>query len=363
MVFKFGLEKTGNGKNFGKAGIITNASGVTTQLQQNVDYLVSKDWNIQRIFSPEHGLYSTFSDGEDVPDETYRGIPVKSLYSEKSQNVEVADISDLDTVLFDIQDAGVRHYTYLSTLYRAMESLKGLSAKLIVLDRPNPVKGSIYDGPVLKEGFQSFVGIDRIPTRYGMTIGEAAGFFDRKIGIDPVVITMDGYSRDKYYDDLLDFYIPFSWNLPNMSSVLNYIGMCIFESLDVSVGRGTPYPFSQIGFPDIWKLGLHESSGLNMRQTQFSPMIPPRSGERLQGYFIHILNREAYDPLRYWLGVYIKIVRELHGEMNRKRLERLYGSNELAKGIEENLTTDEIASSWDDDLLEYNEVRRNYLLY
>lgn len=363
MAFRFGVEKTGSGKRYGKTGIITNATGVTTDLQQNIDYLRSKEWDIQRVFSPEHGLYATFANGEDVPDENYRGIPVRSLYSEKSQAVNVSDIDDLDTVIFDIQDAGVRHYTYLSTLYRVMEALKGLHSRILVLDRPNPVGGSISDGPVLKDGFQSFVGIDMIPTRYGMTIGEAAVFFDRNIGVDPEVVKMEGYARDTYYDDLTDFYVPFSWNLPNMDSVFNYIGMCIFESIDVSVGRGTPYPFSQIGFPAMWKLDLRGSESVRLRPTEFSSLLDPRLGERLQGYFVHVLNRRNYEPLRLWLNIYMRIARELGGEVSDEKLRRLYGSDELSKGIKNGESAEEIASSWDDDLKKYQETRKNYLLY
>lgn len=363
MEFRFGVENLDTGKNYGKVGLVTNATGITTGLQQNVDFLVRKGVNIVKIFSPEHGFYSTFAPGEDVPDEIYNGIPVKSLYTEESKDVDKNELSELDTVIYDLQDAGVRFYTYLSTLHNLLKASKDVDAKVIVLDRPNPARSDIIEGPLLDEKYISFVGTDIIPTRYGMTIGELSLYLGRNLGLDHEVVKMSGYRRNAYYDDLVQFYVPFSWNLPNMDSVINYIGMCIFEAANVSIGRGTPYPFMQIGFPHMWDHINGQWDGITLRKTEFKPLTNHWKDERVQGYFVHITDRAKYSPLKTWIEVFYRLYLSEKVDINEKWMHLIYGSDGLDKIKAGSMQFSELFQSWDQDISNFRETRSHYLLY
>lgn len=322
---------------------MTNSTGVTTGLEQNVDYILRKGLKVEKIFSPEHGFYSTFAPGEEVPDENYRGIPAKSLYKEKSKEIDRSEIEELDCVLFGLQDAGVRFYTYLSTVRNLLQASKDLPTRIVVLDRPNPIRSDIVEGPILDERNISFVGTDTMPSRYGMTIGEVARFFDRNIGSDPLVSKIDGYGRRSYYDGMVNFFVPFSWNLPVFSSVLNYTGICFFfEATDVSVGRGTPYPVQKIGHEDLWYSIHMKQTGITMRKTEFTTLIDPCKDNRVQGYYVHITDKENYSPLNTWLKIIYELGKDGKCQIREKWLRLLYASDEMLKATKEQTSFSEI---------------------
>ncbi len=362
MDFRLGLE---NFKATGelKLGLVTNATGVTQELVQNVDYLKKSGLNVLKIFSPEHGFYSSFANGEDVPDENYNGIPVKSLYKENSKEMNESELDDLDALVFDIQDAGVRFYTYLSTLHKVMETAKKKSIRFILLDRPNPLNSNEVNGPMIEDQYLSFVGIDRMPIRYGMTIGEIASFFDRKIGIEPEIVKMSDYKRKAQYDDLMKSYIPLSWNLPTVDSVINYSGMCLLESVDVSLGRGTPHPFSIIGFPDLWSVVKYSYPGVQFWKTQFSSLLDPQKGVRLEGYYLHIVDRSNYDPLKVWGDVLYDLLKSGKCNLRNEWMRLLYGSDSLVDAVRDGVPFEKLASGWDEENQEFMDIRKEYLLY
>lgn len=363
MDLRLGLENFKSSSEKLKLGIVTNATGVTQGLVQNVDFLKQSGMKVARIFSPEHGFYSSFANGEDVPDESYNGIPVKSLYKENSKEMNESELDDLDALVFDIQDAGVRFYTYLSTLYKTMETAKKKSMRFILLDRPNPLNAHEVNGPMIEDRYLSFVGIDRIPVRYGLTVGELARFFDRKIGLDPEIVKMSGYNRKSWYDNLLRSYVPLSWNLPTFDSVINYSGMCLLECVDVSLGRGTPHPFSLFGFPGLWSLVKNEYPGVNFRKTQFGSLLDPQKGVRLEGYYMHITDRKTYDPLRVWGDVLYDLLKSEKCNLRVEWLRLLYGSDALTDSVRDGVPFDKLASGWKEESQEFMSIREDHLLY
>lgn len=343
-MFKLGLENIKEAIPNGKIGLITNIGSVTSNLEVNIDYIISQGFQIGKIFTPEHGLYGTEADGTKIKDSTFRGIPVTSLYGEKMKP-ERSDLEELDYLVYDIQDAGVRFYTFISTLYNMVEASKESGIPLYVLDRPNPLNSNIIQGPVLKEEYKSFVGIDMLPSRYGLTIGELALFFNRRFKGDVNVVQMSRYSRNFYFDDIYKWFIPPSLNLPDMDAIINYSGLCLLEATDLSVGRGTPYPFHFFGRPNLPELDLSIDE-VKLRRTKYRPTIDPFRNQLVEGYFIHIMDRATYDPFRLALKIIISLWENDKELINRQKLAQLYGSDHLYTMLGRNTSVKEIMDTW-----------------
>lgn len=257
---------------------------------------------LAKIFSPEHGPYGVAKEGEEVTGYFDRqlGCDVVSLYGER-KTLLPDDIDDVDAVVYDIQDAGVRFYTYISTLNSTVKACRLASRQLIVLDRPDPLNGNTVRGPVLDEELLSFVGIDAIPLQYGMTPGELANYWSG--GMDFLeVVRMKNWSRGMWLDDTqLPFAAP-SPNLPDIQSLLLYPGLAVFEGLNVSVGRGTTRPFRLIGAPWLDGYDLLSSvegvRGFIARYTRFRPWYSKFENEVCEGVEIMVTDREKADPIR-----------------------------------------------------------------
>lgn len=360
-MFKLGLENVEGNLPKGKMGIVTNLGSVTGNLEQNIDYLLSKGFHVAKIFTPEHGLYGTEANGAEVGDTTYRGIDATSLYGAKMKP-DRSDLEGIDYLVYDIQDAGVRFYTFISTLYNMVEASHESSIPLYVLDRPNPLNSIDIRGPVLKEDHRSFVGTDALPSRYGLTIGELALFFNRRFKADVKVVKMQGYSRSLYFDDIYRWFIPPSLNLPDMDSVITYSGLCLLEATDLSMGRGTPYPFHFFGKPGLPELEL-EQEGLKIRRTKYRPTLDPFKDELIDGYFLHITDRSRYDPFRLALSLMVDLHRQGDLKIDREKLERLYGSDDLYRMLEAGTTADEVMDSWTADQEEFRKATEEFHLY
>lgn len=360
-MFKFGIDEISGKLPFSKIGLVTNLGSVTSGLEINIDFMIRKGYNISKIFTPEHGLYGSESNGSEISNSEYNSIPTISLYGEKVKPT-VEDMDDLDLLVFDLQDAGVRFYTYLSTLFNVIEASSKYGIPVFILDRPNPINGTIVDGNVLSKEHISFVGTDTIPIRYGMTIGELGQFFNRHFNGDVKVIRMSGYRRNSYLDHLINWFIPPSLNLPTIDSLLNYSSMCLLEATDISVGRGTPYPFVQFGKPGLNDLPLN-IPGLKLRKTRFIPLTGEYSLQNVDGFFLHILDRKIYNPFLLTLGIFVELFRKDFIEINEQKLARLYGSNSLIKMIRNGSSEVEIIESWSEDLLAFKEESENYKIY
>ena len=340
-----------------------------------VDTLIKLDINIKCIFSPEHGFLGSGSAGESISDTLYNdNIPIISLYGDNKE-LNDSDLNNIDIVIFDIQDVGVRFYTYISTLHYVMEGCARNNIKLILLDRPNP-HAHYIDGPVLKKSFSSFVGMHPVPVVYGMTIGEYAlmingeGWLKNNLINDLTIIKINAYSR---FDKInYSFQDPPSPNLPNMNAIQLYPSLCFFEGTLISVGRGTDTPFEIFGSPFFNPDSI--DSDFNFIPTaNFGSKYPKYSGEicygwDLSGQFNSVQSdffsfNDAQLNLQYLIHAYNQMPTSIKDIFFNSFFNNLAGNDQLRIQISEGLSVKEIRSSWETDLLHFQKIREKYLLY
>lgn len=327
-----------------------------------VDTLLALGMDIAHVFAPEHGFRGMADAGAQISDETdaKTGLPIYSLYG-KNKKPSSEQMEGLDLVLFDIQDVGVRCYTYLSTLHYIMEAAAESGVPVMVLDRPNP-NGSYVDGPMMEEAQMSFVGMHPVPLVYGMTIGEYArmiqgeGWINAAENLHLDVVPCGGYTHDRTYE----LPVAPSPNLPNATSVALYPSLVLFEGTVVSVGRGTDAPFQIIGHPE------YDGDGFGFTPTSGPGAKHPKlEGERCQG-----LSLEAYDAeersLRLdWL---LDFHAQISGGEEAFFLENLFfdklaGNTRLREQISRGVPESDIRASWAESLESFKEVRDKYLMY
>lgn len=329
-----------------------------------VDSLLKLNISVKKVFSPEHGFRGENEAGAKIDNsfDLKTNLPVISLYGKKMKPTK-EDLNGIDIVLFDIQDVGVRFYTYISTLHYIMEACSENNIQLIVLDRPNP-NGYYIDGPVLKTKFTSFVGLHPVPIVYGMTIGEYAlmingeKWLSKGIKCNLKVISVFNYNHSNYY--LLP--IKPSPNLINMNAVYLYPSLCLFEGTVVSVGRGTKKPFQCVGHP------LLDKADISFKPESIPGMSenPPFKdqvcyGYELSEYAVSILRADAKLNL-FWLMDLYKRLSEKTVFFN-DFFDKLAGNDELRKQIITGKTEDEIRKSWEEDVAKFKKIRKKYLLY
>jgi uncharacterized protein YbbC (DUF1343 family) len=345
------------GKN---VGLVVN----NTSLVKNahlVDYLLSKEVQLKKIFAPEHGFRGDVSAGGKVEDgiDTQTGLPVLSLYG-KNKKPSSEHLSGLDIVVFDIQDVGCRFYTYISTLNLVMEACAENNIPLVVFDRPNP-NGDYVAGPIRKEGFESFVGMDPIPIVHGCTVGELAnmineeGWHKANKKCELTVIPVKNYDHSMLYS-LPERPSP---NLPNDLSIRLYPSLCFFEATSVSVGRGTEFPFQVLG-------GLQE----NLGEFEFTPksipgvaINPLNKDKKCYGVDLRNLEETPKFTLKYFLDFYEKYENKEDFLTRERWLNLLAGTDDLIKQTRAGKTEQEILKSWQPELTEYKKLRKKYLLY
>lgn len=326
-----------------------------------VDTLLSAGVNIKKIFAPEHGFRGDADAGEHVRDSVDATTKIKiiSLYGDKKKPTK-QELRDVDVVIFDIQDVGVRFYTYISSLHYLMEACADNETELMVLDRPNP-NGWYVDGPVLKKEFKSFVGVDPIPVVHGLTIGEYAQmangekWLDNEAQCKLKVISCLNYTHATRYK----LPVKPSPNLPNETAVFNYPSICYFEGTDVSVGRGTDNPFQVIGSPLI-----------TVRNFSFVPKSkpgaknPPHLNQVCFGYDLRRVNTYAAGiNLSYLINAYAAFSDTSKFFLPGNFFEKLAGTSDLRQQLKTGKTEAEIKESWKADLDAYKKKRRQYLLY
>ena len=338
--------------------------------QHLADTLKDSGINIKVIFAPEHGFRGDADAGAHVNNTTdaKTGIAIISLYGKK-QKPTAEDLKDIDIVVFDIQDVGCRFYTFLSTLQYVMEACAENGKELLILDRPNP-NGNYVDGPVLEMKYKSFVGVSKIPVVYGLTLGEYARmakgekWINDAEKLDLKVIACENYDHNTKYK------LPInpSPNLRNERAVFLYPSLCFFEGTNVSVGRGTDFPFQVIGSPDI----VMDSGFSFTPVSKPGAMDPPAKGQLCKGYDLRKYNKETGKELSTEMkGVNLKYLLKMYALTADKEkffsspefFDKLAGTDELRKQIMAGKTEAEIRSSWQPALKEYKEKRRKYLLY
>ena len=304
-----------------RLGLITSPTGVNKKLVSTIDIL-HENYNLVALFSPEHGVRGDIQAGVKVDDyiDHATGIPVYSLYGDK-RKITKEMLSNIDLLVFDIQDVGARFYTYLYTLTCAMEACNENSKPIVVLDRINPLGGKIVQGNTLEMGFESFVGKYPIPTRYGLTIGEFAQYINSKFKINAnlTVVPCTGWNRDLYYDETDLVWIQPSPNIPTIDSAFIYSGTCIFEGTNLSEGRGTTKPFEMLGAPWLNNKRLIEImndknyDGVMFREVYFTPTFSKHASDLCSGIQIHVTDRNKFNPFILALDILLEI-KAMHSE-------------------------------------------------
>jgi uncharacterized protein YbbC (DUF1343 family) len=346
-----------------QVAIVANQTSLvgTTHL---VDTLISSGISIKCVFAPEHGFRGEAGAGEKIADgkDARTGLPLISLYG-KHLKPDAEDLRGVDIVIFDIQDVGVRFYTYISTLQYVMEACAEHRKKLFILDRPNP-HGHYVDGPVLESEFRSFVGMNSIPVVHGMTVAEYAkmltgeGCFKGSENADVEYVKIENYSHSDY------FQLPVrpSPNLPNMRAVYLYPSLCFFEGTAVSLGRGTEHPFQCFGFP-----GMKETTfSFTPRNIKGVALKPPYQDTLCNGIDLRSADITINDIPRQLRLDFLQMAYSGFAEKERffnSFFNKLAGNGTLKSQIRQGISEAEIRNSWKADLETFSVIRKKYLLY
>jgi uncharacterized protein YbbC (DUF1343 family) len=384
-----------------KVGLITNPTGTDGRLAGTIGLLARHpDVDLAVLYGPEHGVRGNAQAGEYVPysiDDKF-GIPVFSLYgqslkpapgmlknideymrsfdTETTGKVPGADmVRGIDVLLFDMQDVGTRIYTYIATMAYAMQAAADSGIAFVVLDRPNPINGTVMEGPILEyPRFSSFVGLYPIPVRHGMTIGEIAllfndRFLERKA--DLTVVRMEGWTRPMWFDETaLPWIIP-SPNMPTLETAVVYPGQVYIEGTNISEGRGTTKPFELFGAP--WIDGYELASRLNglglpgvvFREAWFTPWFSKFQGEQCGGAQVHVTDRDLYRPFETALHI-IHTAREMYPEefeFHPAYFDKIMGTDRVRIALEEGESVRTIIDGLAAGLASFAALRRSYLLY
>jgi len=353
-----------------RIALVTNRSAVDRNGERTVDALRAAGVNVVSLLAPEHGL--------DALEDTFvanaidkkTGLTVKSLYGADRKKPTAEDLAGADTIVFDLQDAGARFYTYETTLGLVLESAKELALPLIVLDRPNPLGGAV-EGPLLDDGKTSFTAYHRTPIRHGMTLGELARFFnsERAIGANLEVVAMSGYRADMLFADTTLAWIAPSPNLRSDLEALLYPGVALLEGTNVSVGRGTDAPFELVGAPFIdgdklaARMSEYKLPGVSFRATRFSPKSSTHAGVECGGVAIAVTEPRALSPVRLGVALALSLKALFPDAWRSEKLISIVGNEATVRGIERGDALDQIAKGWMQDEAAFAEKRKPHLLY
>jgi uncharacterized protein YbbC (DUF1343 family) len=360
-----------------RVGVVTNPTGITRDVRHIVDVMHADDRvDLVAVFGPEHGFRGTAQAGgsEGRYDDPATGLPVYDTYLKSGQALaDVFTASGVDTVVFDIQDAGARFYTYIWTLFDCMESAALAGKRFVVLDRPNPVTGRSAEGPVLHKEFATFVGRQPISQAHGMTVAELARLFNGEFLAKPVpleTVTMTGWKRSEFYDTSGLPWVPPSPNMPTPETALVYPGTCLFEGTNLSEGRGTTRPFELLGAEGIdgrWAAAANELGlpGVRFREAYFAPTFSKWQGKTVGGVQIHVDDRVAFDPVLTGIALLVTVKRAWSGFAWRSDnwIDKLTGSTQVRKAIDAGAAPDEVVAGWQEELAAFRRTRAQYLLY
>lgn len=356
-----------------RVGLVTNHTGRSADGRSTIDVLfAAPDVKLVKLFSPEHGLRGLL-DHEKVAGGTDEktGLPIISLYEGKKRKPQAEDIADLDVLVYDIQDVGVRYYTYISTLGLMLEAAKESGKKAVVLDRPNPIGGVEFGGPVRDEMEGTFVAYHAIPIRHGMTVGELAKLYnaERKIEADLEVVACENWTRGMLFDATGLLWVNQSPNMRSLTEALLYPGVGWLEGTNLATGRGTDTPFERVGAPWIkpveWARSLNgmQIPGASFTPVEFSPTERQYKDEKCGGVYIQITDRDAFDPIKLGLGLALSLRRDYKDQWKPERMPTLLTSQPTYQAILDLKSPDQIEALWVQGLADFEAVRSNYLIY
>ena len=361
-----------------RIGLITNHTGRTRAGVSTIDVLAGDSRvKLVALFGLEHGIRGAAQAGVDISDEKDEktGLPVYSLYSnEGNYRPTIAQMRQLDALVFDIQDVGARYYTYVWNMIMAMEFAAELRKTFVVFDRPDPIGGELVQGPTRLR--RDIVGLYPVTPRYGLTVGELARWVNGefKIGADLRVIPMQGWRRSMYYTETGIPWIPPSPNMPSQESALHYPGTCLFEGTNLSIGRGTPIAFQQFGAPWLKhtelanRLNARNLPGVRFEAVTFTPNNAgdqKYNGVAVNGIKLTSTDRARYNPVVTTIHILVEL-KALHGDslrFNVAHFDRLIGSPRVRDQILSGASAAEITRDWDAEAAAFNRTRTPYLLY
>jgi uncharacterized protein YbbC (DUF1343 family)/CubicO group peptidase (beta-lactamase class C family) len=366
------LEETGFAELKGKrVGIVTNQSGTDSQGRRNIDAMRAAGVNVTAIFTPEHG-FASLVDHPGIADSTdpVTGIPIHSLYGETTRP-KPETLKDLDVLVYDIQDAGVRFYTYETTMAYCLEAAAKAGLPFMVLDRPNPLTGIRIEGPLLDAAHTSFVGyMAGFPVRHGMTVGELAQMFNAHVGAKLTVAPMKDWQRGDWFDSTGLAWSNPSPNLRSLKAAILYPGLCLMEfAQNLSVGRGTDAPFEQVGADWIdgqrlaRYLNREEIPGIRAYPTSFTPSDSHFKGVTVQGVRFEIVDRNVVNSTKVGIELAVALQTLWPGKIDWTKGKLLIGSDAAIRRIANGDDPDEIQDDYSDAVKEFAKAREPYLLY
>ncbi|MCP1424272.1 uncharacterized protein YbbC (DUF1343 family) [Paenibacillus xylanexedens] len=365
-----------------RIGLITNPTGITADFVSTIDVCAGlANTELTALYACEHGLYGELQAGVRFGDKLHPllDIPVFSLYGDYKKPTP-AMLAGVDTVLFDIQDVGIRYYTYASTLFHMMDACAGAGKRMLILDRPNPLGGNVVEGGVLNAGYESLVGAWRAPVRTGLTIGELALMVNSEMEVpcELDVVAMEGWQRSMEFADCgLPWMLP-SPNMPTLDSVRVYAGTCLFEGTNVSEGRGTTRPFEWIGAPWVDGERLAERfreyklEGVHVHPVYMSPTFSKHAGELCGGVRIFVTDSRKFRAVETGLVLLHELV-SLYPEQfcwleppepgSRYFIDLLAGGKEVRETIHDRAEFVRLMDAWNVQAAEWKERRKPFLLY
>jgi uncharacterized protein YbbC (DUF1343 family) len=358
-----------------QVGLITNQTGVDSKGRSTADLLAhAPGVKLVALFSPEHGIRGTHEAGQSVGDaiDPKLHLPVYSLYG-SIQKPTPEMLNSMDVLVFDMQDVGARFYTYLTTMGMAMEAASQRGIAFMVLDRPNPSGGSIVEGQVLDSRIRHFTAYYQIPVRHGFTAGELAQWYNQtqKLGVPLTVIALRNWKRDALWDNTGLPFVPLSPNIRNSMEALLYSGVGMFEATNVSVGRGTDFPFEMIGAPWInaeilsKRLNDLQLPGLQFSPVSFTPTSDVYAGQLCMGVRIKVVNPAVARPVDLFVQVCC-LIRELWPKEFQPRWDevaRVTGSQDFEHLYEANKPAADILDVFHKSADDFTKARTPYLLY
>ncbi len=361
-----------------RLGLVTTASAVTSSLRSSVEVFASL-YDLRSLYAPEHGLYSDARDGDPIETciDASTSLPVYSLYNHEGASLTPAMVDGIDVLVFDIQDLGLRFYTYIATLRNLLADASSLGLPVIVLDRPNPLGGLVVEGNVLDKDSFSFVGPAALPIRYALSIGELALYLNsvEHIGCDLTVIPLVGWKRSMYFSDLKRPWVMTSPAIAHFSTALLYAGMCLFEGTNISEGRGTGSPFSLIGSPFLEPFSLTRMAnglglaGVGFTPAHFTPTSSKYAHESCKGLYVHVLDRHQFRPVKTALSLIHLMAKQYPGEFSflpagkegaMMSFERLAGKNTQVMLLED---LPRLLHTWEDESRLFAEQKQRFHLY
>jgi uncharacterized protein YbbC (DUF1343 family) len=354
-----------------RVGLITNATGVDAAGRRTIDLLAhAPGVKLLALFSPEHGLESQADSRVSSSTDAVTGLPVYSLYGDTERPTDHM-LEGLDALVFDIQDAGVRFYTYITTLGYCLEAAAQKGIEFYVLDRPNPINGDEVEGPVLEDDLRSFVAYFPLPIRHGMTVGELAQMFNSEnhLGAKLHVIKMRDWQRTDWYDETGLAWANPSPNLRNLTEEVLYPGVAMVEGANVSVGRGSDTPFELLGAP--WMDSRNLSAYLNAQDIQgvrfvpvdFEPATNSFAEQVCHGVQLVLIDRQALDPTELGVELAAALWKLYPNEFQLEKTLPLLGARWVLQAIQAGKDPRRIVFEWQDALQQFRALRAKYLLY